>query len=162
MNDHRELSLKRLATWEVTIWLCIILAAFVITGCMSPNVRPAAEKLSSSTHEVADVWKDAIADGSVDAAEIKAVTRAVNHAERDAGFLDGALAEPPISIPATGIPWLDALTKLGEVAGAAWVAHQTVNYSRDKKRRERGEPVTVAEMITNRTGTPKDPANPQG
>lgn len=110
--------------------LAAALCVYAITGCAAPCPVDAPAK------RLVDDYREFREDG-LDEAETKIL-------DHDAEAVDGALYEKsqPWTPPATGIPWLDAALALAGIATTVGASVKTVNWQRDRKRKQRGEPVT--------------------
>ncbi len=92
-------------------------------------VEDAAARLADTIHEAA-------ADGSFDETDFKLICR-------DAGWLEVAFEEQqkPWTPPTTGIPWVDGALIVGGLATSIFGSVKATNIVRDRKRKNRGEPV---------------------
>lgn len=110
----------------------IVISLLLLPSCAMFGPSP----VDSAAADLAQDVDDALADGQVDAAEVKALDRGVDKVVR---ALEEKRRRAAI-IPKTGNPLLDWAVEIGKDAllgGATW---QAVNVTRDRKRRKRGEP----------------------
>jgi|SRR5689334_5301590 len=125
-----------------------LLLPLLLPGCALFQPCP----VDGPAEELATDVDDFTSDGGVDATETAML-------QKGAQRVHGALEQKSrsMTIPKTGIPWLDLAVT---AAAAVFGAHKTVNWSRDRKRRQRGEPVT-ANILTRPKSHKDEPSEPQ-
>jgi len=113
----------------------LLLCLFALHGCALFGPCPVDQPAADLAEEYREAREPASDDGP---AISESETRGL---DKRAGRVEDALEEKarPWSPPTTGIPWVDGALAVGAIATSIFGAHKTVNWSRDRKRRKRGE-----------------------
>lgn len=122
--------------------IALALLCFLAPSCAS---APVANRTIENADRVLALWSDARDDGKLSMPEVASLDAALVNLGNSAAELKAAVARsyPPLDSPTDPSQWIEWAAGIIGVGTAAATAHYTVNRSRDKKRRSRGEPVAV-------------------
>lgn len=132
---------KRLRSYTVFVvyGIALVLVFLACSGCSLLGPCPVDDPAADMVEEYLDARAPESEEGP--AVSPNETRRLDKKADAVAEALDEK--SRPMQFPTTGIPWVDGALGLATVASTIYASVKATNWSRDRKRKQRGEPVEV-------------------